>query len=344
MINKYSLGGQLLRNVLRGITKGELSYKGINGVANSFSKTVPELKNLLNKLASSTKTSTKLGESESKRLVELINQHRGNFRSLDKIIPERLRRTYPVVPIQSSGKAEKNVAQQVEKELNNSIKQEVLGTPKRGNYLSKGTITYSVAPELRSTLRHGSRGAARQATSTSPVAVTEAAAPVSSVVTAAPAVEQKNLTLKSIWDGTKSWMNNHPGLTIGIPAVGLGTGPGRWLLGNGFKATQASPDSWFGDNSTTNSNNESSDFIVINGTKIPIKRSPDGYFVPVDTSSEDTQQSSGSIDDIDSIINEINSNTQTQQQIVPQAENQETDQMPQYTQQDINDLFATDQW
>lgn len=319
MINKYSLGGQLLRNVLKGITKGELSYKGINGFANFFSKTVPELKNLLNKLASSTKTSTKLGESESKRLVELINQHRGNFRSLDKIIPERLRRTYPVVPIQSSGKAEKNVAQQVEKELNNSIKQEVLGTPKRDNYLSKGTITYSVAPELRSTLRHGSRGAA-------------------------PAVKQKNLTLKSIWDGTKSWMNNHPGLTIGIPAVGLGTGPGRWLLGNGFKATQASPDSWFGDNSTTNSNNESSDFIVINGTKIPIKRSPDGYFVPVDTSSEDTQQSSGSIDDIDSIINEINSNTQTQQQIVPQAENQETDQMPQYTQQDINDLFATDQW
>ena len=328
MINKYSLGGQLLRNVLKGITKGELSYKGINGVANSFSKTVPELKNLLNKLASSTKTSTKLGESESKRLVELINQHRGNFRSLDKIIPERLRRTYPVVPIQSSGKAEKNVAQQVEKELNNSIKQEVLGTPKRGNYLSKGTITYSVAPELRSTLRHGSRGAA----------------PAPSVVTAAPAVEQKNLTLKSIWDGTKSWMNNHPGLTIGIPAVGLGTGPGRWLLGNGFKATQASPDSWFGDNSTTNSNNESSDFIVINGTKIPIKRSPYGYFVPVDTSSEDTQQNSGSTDDIDSIINEINSNTQTQQQIVPQAENQETDQMPQYTQQDINDLFSDDQW
>ena len=342
MINKYSLGGQLLRNVLRGITKGELSYKGINGVANYFSKTVPELKNLLNKLASSTKNSTKLEESESKRLIELIGQHRGNFRSLDKIIPERLRRTYPLVPIQTSGNAKGKVAQQAERELASSIKQEVLGTPKRGNYLSKGTITYSVAPELRSTLRHGSRGAARKAVSTSPVA--EASSPASPVVTAAPAVEQKNLTLKSIWDGTKSWMNNHPGLTIGIPAVGLGTGPGRWLLGNGFKAIQASPDSWFGNNSTTNSNSDSSDFVVINGTKIPIKRSPDGYFVPVDTSSQDTQQNSESTNDIDSIINEINNNTQDQQQIASQTGQQEAGQMPQYTQQDINDLFATDQW
>lgn len=342
MINKYSLGGQLLRTVLRGITKGELSYKGINGVANSFSKTVPELKNLLNKLASSTKNSTKLEESESKRLIELIGQHRGNFRILDKIIPERLRRTYPLVPIQTSGNANGKVAQQAERELASSIKQEVLGTPKRGNYLSKGTITYSVAPELRSTLRHGSRGAARKAVSTSPVA--EASSPASPVVTAAPAVEQKNLTLKSIWDGTKSWMNNHPGLTIGIPAVGLGTGPGRWLLGNGFKATQASPDSWFGNNSTTNSNSDSSDFVVINGTKIPIKRSSDGYFVPVDTSSQDTQQNSESTNDIDSIINEINNNTQDQQQIASQTGQQEAGQMPQYTQQDINDLFATDQW
>ena len=342
MINKYSLGGQLLRNVLRGITKGELSYKGINGVANSFSKRVPELKNLLNKLASSTKNSTKLGEDESKRLIELINQHRGNFRSLDKIIPERLRKTYPIVPVQASGKAKEKTAQQVEKELTSSIEQGVLGTPKRGHYLSKGTLTYSVAPELRSTLRRGSR-AARLSTPTSPV-VTETATPASSVVAVAPTVEQKNLTLKSIWDGTKNWMNNHPGWTIGIPAVGLGTGPGRWLLGNAFKATQSSPDSWFEDNSTTNSNSESSDFIVINGKKIPIKRSPDGYFVPVDTSLKDTQQSSGSTDDIDSIINEINSDTQTQQQIASQAENQETDQMPQYTQQDINDLFATDQW
>ena len=50
---------------------------------------------------------------------------------------------------------------------------------------------------------------------------------------------------------------------------------------------------------------------MINGTKIPIKRSPEGYFIPVDASSEDTQQNSGSTDDIDSIINEINSNTQT---------------------------------
>lgn len=344
MINKYSLGGQLLRNVLKGITKGELSYKGINGVANSFSKTVPELKNLLNKLASSTKNSIKLGEADSKRLVELINQHRGNFRSLDKIIPENSRRIYPVVPIKASGKAsgeaEKKVAQQVERELSSSIEQGISETPKRGRYLSKGTIEYSIAPELRSTLRRGSRGAARSVANTPSTAATETVAPVEAVA------EQKNRTLKSIWDGTKNWMNNHPGLTIGIPAIGLGTGPGRWLLGNGLKVTQSSPDSWFEDDSTTGLNRNSSEFIMINGTKIPIKRSSEGYFVPVDgvptdTSSPDAQQNSGSTDDIDSIINEINSNAQTQQKIVPQSGQQEADQM---SQQDINDLFATDQW
>lgn len=341
MINKYSLGGQLLRNVLRGITKGELSYKGINGVANSFSKTVPELKNLLNKLASSTKNSAKLGESDSKRLVELINQHRGNFRSLDKIIPENSRRIYPVVSIKAPEKAEKKVAQQVERELADSIQQKVVGTPNRNYYIPRETVAYSIAPELRGTLRRGSkaaRPATQLATSTPSAVVTETVAP------AKAAEEQKKRTLKSIWDGTRNWMNNHPGWTIGIPAIGLGTGPGRWLLGNALAATQYNPSNYFGGDSTTGLNNDSSEFIMINGTKIPIKKSPDGYFVPVDASSEDTQQSSGSTDDIDNIINEINSDTQTQQQIASQTGQQGTDQMPQYSQQDINDLFATDQW
>ncbi|WP_294355495.1 hypothetical protein [uncultured Clostridium sp.] len=43
-------------------------------------------------------------------MIELINQHRGNFRSLDKIIPERLRKTYPIVPVQASGKAKEKTA------------------------------------------------------------------------------------------------------------------------------------------------------------------------------------------------------------------------------------------
>lgn len=150
-------------------------------------------------------------------------------------------------------------------------------------------------------------------------------------------VKQKR-TLGSMWTGAKNWMNNHPGWTIGIPAVGLGTGTGRWLLGNGLKATQSSPSSWFG--------GDSSDFIVINGTKIPIKRSPDGYFVPVDTSSQDTQQDSESTNEVDAVLNTINnsSDLSDNQQPASQTGQQEADQMPQYTQQDINDIFATDQW
>lgn len=159
---------------------------------------------------------------------------------------------------------------------------------------------------------------------------------------AAENVVKQKRTLGSIWNGTKNWMNNHPGWTIGVPAIGLGTGVGRWLLGNGLAATQSSPSNWFGGDSTS----DSSEFIMINGTKIPIKKSPDGYFVPVDASSESTQQSSESTDEVDAVLNTINnsSDLSDNQQAASQTGQQGTDQMPQYSQQDINDLFATDQW
>jgi hypothetical protein len=74
-------------------------------------------------------------------------------------------------------------------------------------------------------------------------------------------------------------MNNHPKTTIGVPLLALGTGPGRYVTGNAVKAIQSNPENWFND--TPSQSGEASDFIVIDGTKIPIKRSAEGYFVPV---------------------------------------------------------------
>ena len=146
-------------------------------------------------------------------------------------------------------------------------------------------------------------------------------------------------TLGSMWTSTKNWFNEHPKTVLLTSALGLGTGPGRWLLGNGLKATQSSPGSWFGDDSTTSLNSGSSDFIMINGTKIPIKRSPEGYFIPVDeTSSQQGDAMSG--DSVDQALAGV-----TNENIGVDQDNQQYDQqVPQISQQDINDLFSDDQW
>lgn len=144
----------------------------------------------------------------------------------------------------------------------------------------------------------------------------------------------KGTTLSSRWKQAKTWMNNHPKTTIGVPLLALGTGPGRYVTGNAFKAIQSNPESWFG-NSVPESET-ASDFIMIDGTKIPIKRSAEGYFVPVNQNNSQTPPVEGdSIDQtLAGITNENLGGTPYQQ-----PEN-----MPQVDQQTINDLFDDDQW
>lgn len=150
-------------------------------------------------------------------------------------------------------------------------------------------------------------------------------------------------TLGSMWTGTKNWFNEHPKTVLLTSALGLGTGPGRWLLGNGLKATQSNPGSWFGDDSTTSLNGGSSDFIMINGTKIPIKRSPEGYFIPVDeTSSQQGDAMSG--DSVDQALAGVTNENIGVDQNNQQSNQQSNQQVPQISQQDINDLFSDDQW
>ena len=144
----------------------------------------------------------------------------------------------------------------------------------------------------------------------------------------------KGTTLSSRWQQAKTWMNNHPKTTIGVPLLALGTGPGRYVTGNAFKFTQSNPESWFG-NSIPESET-ASDFIMIDGTKIPIKRSAEGYFVPVNQNNNQTSPVEG--DNIDQTLAGI---TNENLGGTPQ---QQPENMPQVDQQTINDLFDDDQW
>ena len=148
-------------------------------------------------------------------------------------------------------------------------------------------------------------------------------------------------TLSSRWKQAKTWMNNHPKTTIGVPLLALGTGPGRYITGHAFKFTQSSPESWFG-NSVPESET-ASDFVMIDGTKIPIKRSAEGYFVPVDQNNNQTttveenkysQIPTDAGDDIDALINNAKGQTSDAIQDPSQVLDQQT----------INDLFDDDQW
>lgn len=144
----------------------------------------------------------------------------------------------------------------------------------------------------------------------------------------------KGTTLSSRWQQAKTWMNNHPKTTIGVPLLALGTGPGRYVTGNAMKAIQSNPESWFG-NSVPESET-ASDFIMIDGTKIPIKRSAEGYFVPVNQSDNQTPPVEG--DNVDQTLAGI---TNENLRGTPQ---QQPENMPQVDQQAINDLFDDDQW
>ena len=144
----------------------------------------------------------------------------------------------------------------------------------------------------------------------------------------------KGTTLSSRWQQAKTWMNNHPKTTIGVPLLALGTGPGRYVTGNAMKAIQSNPESWFG-NSVPESET-ASDFIMIDGTKIPIKRSAEGYFVPVNQSNNQTPPVEG--DNVDQTLAGITNEN------LGGAPQQQLESMPQVDQQAINDLFDDDQW
>lgn len=142
-------------------------------------------------------------------------------------------------------------------------------------------------------------------------------------------------TLSSRWKQAKTWMNNHPKTTIGVPLLAFGTGPGRYVTGNILSATQSNPKSWFGNEPAPST--EVQDFILINGRKIPIKRSAEGYFIPANQDvQQNTPNSNGT--DVDNILSGISNEnlgvsapSQNNFQNIPD-------------QQAINDLFVDEEW
>ena len=144
----------------------------------------------------------------------------------------------------------------------------------------------------------------------------------------------KGTTLSSRWQQAKTWMNNHPKTTIGVPLLALGTGPGRYVTGHAMKAIQSNPESWFGN--YVPESETAQDFIMIDGTKIPIKRSAEGYFVPVNQTNNQTPPVEG--DNVDQTLAGITNEN------LGGAPQQQPESMPQIDQQAINDLFDDDQW
>lgn len=283
----------------------------IQGHANLLSKAQPELSKLLSKLAKSQQGGPKLSDKEAERLATLAqNYRRSNIRYQNRRIKinEQIAAKRNPTPKPTEAPATQSA---------------------RSPYLNGYNLSYTVPPSPRaSKIRNARNKKAAQQNQ----AQNQAQGNQSREVASANPIQ--GTTLSSRWKQAKNWLNNHPTTTIGVPLLALGTGPGRYITEHAFKFTQSSPESWFG-NSVPESET-ASDFVMIDGTKIPIKRSAEGYFVPVDQNNNQTTTVEG--DNIDQTLAGITNEN------LGSAPQQQPESMPQIDQQAINDLFDDDQW
>ena len=283
----------------------------IQGHANLLSKEQPELSKLLSKLAKSQQGGPKLSDKEAERLATLAqNYRRSNIRYQNRRIKinEQIAAKRNPTPKPTEAPATQSA---------------------RSPYLNSYNLSYTVPPSPRaSKIRNARNKKAAQQNQTQNQVQSN---PSKEVASDNPV---PGTTLSSRWKQAKTWMNNHPKTTIGVPLLALGTGPGRYVTGHAFKFTQSNPESWFG-NSVPESET-ASDFVMIDGTKIPIKRSAEGYFVPVDQNNNQTTTVEG--DNIDQTLAGITNEN------LGGAPQQQPENMPQVDQQTINDLFDDDQW
>lgn len=284
----------------------------IQGHANLLSKVQPELSKLLSKLAKSQQGGPKLSDKEAERLVTLAQNYRRN-KINKQIISKR-----------------KSTQQGAQEVTQKGTQQSTSATQSaRSPYLNGSNLSYTVPPSPRaSKIRNVRNKKAAQQNQ----AQNQAQGNPSREVTSANPVP--GTTLSGRWKQFKNWMDNHPKTTIGVPLLALGTGPGRYITGNAFKAIQSNPKSWFG-NSVPESET-AFDFVMIDGTKIPIKRSAEGYFVPVNQNNNQTTTVEG--DNVDQTLAGITNEN------LGGAPQQQPENMPQVDQQTINDLFDDDQW
>ena len=136
-------------------------------------------------------------------------------------------------------------------------------------------------------------------------------------------------TLSSRYNTVKSWINNHPKTILWGAGLGIGTGPGRYVLGNALKFTQTNPETWFGGDKTIPANPGESVLTLADGTTIK-GTWQNGVFTPAtSTSAEATPSGDVADQQIADIIAGVNASPET-----PSTGYQT----------DFNDLFSEDAW
>lgn len=285
IIPKYSAGGFLMKALNKGLKAGSLSYKGLRAQANSFSKSVPELKNLLGKFIKTSQTGQKLSHEEGQKLIDLLAKHKGNYKSLNQLVPKNWKKSLAKRDPEFAKKlAEKATSKSAEQTATKAIESIANGTP-------EGQAVAAITPR----------------------------------------------TLSSIWGKTKTWANEHPSISLGVPALTLGTGVGRWALGNTLAATQWSPGA-----DMASANPQGMTLRLNDGSIVPVTMGEDGV---LSIGSPSTDSSTGA-DPTDAAI------AQAIQDLGGSSDTQQTgysapvdDSVGSYaTNADLNDIFEDDAW
>lgn len=143
----------------------------------------------------------------------------------------------------------------------------------------------------------------------------------------------KGTTLSSRWKQAKTWMDNHPKTTIGVP-IFAASGIGRDILGGAWSAYNSHPFS------SDSEEKKQKSVVTIDGVDIPIIMGSNGKFVVDTTGSKKPKKTPE--DDIDSLIDAAaaTSNVANTLPSDPSSNISVSDQ----SQQMINDLFDDDQW
>lgn len=143
----------------------------------------------------------------------------------------------------------------------------------------------------------------------------------------------KGTTLSSRWQQAKTWMDNHPKTTIGVP-IFAASGIGRDILGGAWSAYNSHPFS------SDSEEKKQKSVVTIDGVDIPIIMGSNGKFVVDTTGSKKPKKTPE--DDIDSLIDAAaaTSNVANTLPSDPSSNISVSDQ----SQQMINDLFDDDQW
>ena len=143
----------------------------------------------------------------------------------------------------------------------------------------------------------------------------------------------KGTTLSSRWKQAKTWMNNHPKTTIGVP-IFAASGIGRDILGGAWSAYNSHPFS------SDSEEKKQKSVVTIDGVDIPIIMGSNGKFVVDATGSKKPKKTPE--DDIDSLIDAATATSNVAN--TPPSDPSSNISVSDQSQQMINDLFDDDQW